>query len=132
MANGVLYTPADPSLPARVVYNMYGIGAGDSNPILKGAEYAYSQGWFTPEEAIIGGAYFVSRNYVNNSNYYQDTLYKMRWNPGAPGKHQYATDIGWASKQTRFIQQFYDRVNMYHLRFDIPLYIREPETGGEE
>ena len=132
LANGVLYTPADPSLPARVVYNMYGIGAVDSNPILKGAEYAYSQGWFTPEEAIIGGAYFVSRNYVNNSNYYQDTLYKMRWNPGAPGKHQYATDIGWASKQTRFIQQFYDRVNMYHLRFDIPLYIREPETGGEE
>lgn len=128
LANGVLYTPTDSALPPRVVYNMYGIGAVDSNPILKGAEYAYNQGWFSPEEAIIGGAYFVSRYYVNNSNYFQDTLYKMRWNPGAPGKHQYATDIGWASKQTNFIRQFYAQVNIYNLRFDIPLYQREPES----
>lgn len=123
LANGVLYTPSDPALPAQVVYNMYGIGAVDSNPILKGAEFAYNEGWFSPEEAIIGGAYFVARNYVNNSNYYQDTLYKMRWNPGAPGKHQYATDIGWASKQTKFIQQFYAKVNMYCLRFDLPAFL---------
>lgn len=124
LANGVLFTPKDSSLPARVVYNMYGIGAVDSNPILKGAEFAYNQGWFSPEEAIIGGAYFVSGNYVKNSNYYQDTLYKMRWNPGAPGRHQYATDIGWAAKQTNFIQQFYNRVSIFNLRFDIPFYIR--------
>ena len=129
LANGVLFTPTDSTLPPRVVYNMYGIGAVDSNPILKGAEYAYNHGWFSPEEAIIGGAYFVSRYYVNNSNYFQDTLYKMRWNPGAPGKHQYATDIGWASKQTNFIRQFYAQVNIYNLRFDIPLYQKEPEPA---
>lgn len=129
LANGVLFTPTDSTLPPRVVYNMYGIGAVDSNPILKGAEYAYNHGWFSPEEAIIGGAYFVSRYYVNNSNYFQDTLYKMRWNPGAPGKHQYATDIGWASKQTNFIRQFYAQVNIYNLRFDIPLYQKDPEPA---
>ncbi|MDD2282250.1 MAG: glucosaminidase domain-containing protein [Eubacteriales bacterium] len=129
LANGVLFTPTDSTLPPRVVYNMYGIGAVDSNPILKGAEYAYNHGWFSPEEAIIGGAYFVSRYYVNNSNYFQDTLYKMRWNPGAPGKHQYATDIGWANKQTNFIRQFYAQVNIYNLRFDIPLYQKEPEPA---
>jgi len=129
LANGVLFTPTDSTLPPRVVYNMYGIGAVDSNPILKGAEYAYNHGWFSPEEAIIGGAYFVSRYYVNNSNYFQDTLYKMRWNPGAPGKHQYATDIGWASKQTNFIRQFYAQVNIYNLRFDIPMYQSEPEPA---
>lgn len=122
LAKGLLFTPTDPALPPRVVYNMFGIGAVDSNPLLKGAEYAYNQGWFSPEEAIIGGAYFVARNYVGNSNYYQDTLYKMRWNPGAPGRHQYATDIGWASKQTSFIRQLYGLVKMYNLRFDIPAY----------
>ena len=118
LANGVEFN-------GKRVYNMFGIGAIDSNPIYKGAEYAYNHGWFTPEEAIIGGAYFVAGNYVNNSNYYQDTLYKMRWNPGAPGKHQYATDIGWASKQTSFIRQFYNQINIYSLRFDIPLYKRD-------
>lgn len=128
LANGVLYTPSDTSLPPRVVYNMFGIGAVDSNPILKGAEYAYNHGWFSPEEAIIGGAYFVSGSYVNNTKYYQDSLYKMRWNPGAPGSHQYATDIGWASKQTSFIRQFYAQVNIYHLRFNIPMYQKEPES----
>lgn len=131
LANGVLYTPPDTSLPPKVVYNMFGIGAVDSNPNLKGAEYAYNHGWFSPEEAIIGGAYFVSRYYVNNSSYFQDTLYKMRWNPGAPGRHQYATDIGWASKQTSFIRQFYSQVNIYNLRFNIPMYQKKPEPTPE-
>lgn len=125
LANGVLFTPEDKSLPPRKVYNMFGIGAVDSNPIYKGAEYAYNHGWFSPEEAIIGGAYFASRYYVHNSNYYQDTLYKMRWNPAKPGSHQYATDIGWASKQTNYIRQLYAQVKMYNLKFDIPMYAPE-------
>lgn len=125
LANGVLFTPEDKSLPPRVVYNMYGIGAVDSNPIYKGAEYAYNHGWFSPEEAIIGGAYFASRYYVHNSNYYQNTLYKMRWNPVKPGSHQYATDIGWASKQNNYIRQLYALVKMYNLKFDIPMYAPE-------
>ena len=125
LANGVLFTPEDKSLPPRVVYNMFGIGAVDSNPIYKGAEYAYNHGWFSPEEAIIGGAYFASRYYVHNSNHYQNTLYKMRWNPVKPGQHQYATDIGWASKQTSYIRQLYAQVKMYNLKFDIPMYAPE-------
>lgn len=123
LANGVLFTPTDKSLPPRVVYNMFGIGAVDSNPIYKGSEYAYNHGWFSPEEAIIGGAYFASRNYVHNSNYYQNTLYKMRWNPVKPGSHQYATDINWANAQTSKIRQLYAQVNMYNLKFDIPMYV---------
>lgn len=122
LANGVLFTPTDPSLEPRIVYNMYGIGAIDANPIYKGAEYAYSQGWFTPEAAISGGAYFVSRNYVNNTTYHQNTLYKIRWNPGNPGKHQYASDIAWASTQTSFIRKLYAQLSIYTLKFDIPRY----------
>jgi mannosyl-glycoprotein endo-beta-N-acetylglucosaminidase len=107
-----------------MVYNMFGINAVDSNPLYKGAEFAYNQGWFTPEAAIRGGAVFVAKNYVNHAAYGQDTLYKIRWNPGRPGLHQYATDIGWASKQTGFIRQLYQQVNIYSLKFDIPRYRR--------
>lgn len=104
------------------VYNMFGIGAYDSNPIYHGAERAYRERWFTPEAAILGGAKFASDSYVNNSSYYQNTLYKMRWNPANPGSHQYATDIGWAAKQVSRIRSLYDMVENYTLIFDIPRY----------
>ncbi|MCT4793393.1 SH3 domain-containing protein, partial [Exiguobacterium artemiae] len=83
LATGVIWN-------GRTVYNMYGIGAYDSDAINTGAEYAYKQGWFTPEAAIIGGAEFISTKYVHNQ-YDQNTLYKMRWSPMRPGVHQYAT-----------------------------------------
>lgn len=125
LANGVLYTPEDSSLEPRVVYNMFGIGARDSSPLLLGSKYAYEHGWFTPELAIIGGAQFHSGSYINNTKYYQNTLYKMRWNPGSPATHQYATDIGWASKQTYYIRQLYEKINIYNLRFNVPRYMSE-------
>ncbi|MBS4536518.1 SH3 domain-containing protein, partial [Clostridium sp. D2Q-14] len=106
----------------KTVYNMYGIGAYDHDPIGTGSQYAYNQEWFTPENAIIGGAKFISQRYVNNSSYKQDTLYKMRWNPDTPGTHQYATDIGWAYKQTAKIKELYDLCTDYTLRFEIPKY----------
>ncbi|MBS4538290.1 SH3 domain-containing protein, partial [Clostridium sp. D2Q-11] len=52
------------SIEGQRVYNMYGIGAFDDNPIESGSQYAYNAGWFTPEEAIIGGAKFISEKYV--------------------------------------------------------------------
>ena len=125
LAQGVLVSKVDgKSVQPKVVYNMYGVGAIDycaegNCPIKYGSEYAYKQGWFTPEEAIIGGAKFIAEGYINNG---QDTLYKMRWNPANPGVHQYATDIGWAYKQVRRIQQLYNLVDTYTLIFDVPQY----------
>ncbi|MGY0204270.1 hypothetical protein ACW7EJ_12280, partial [Acinetobacter soli] len=49
-------------------------------------------------------------NYVNHPTYKQTTLYKMRFNPDRPGVHQYATDIGWALKQTRRIEHVYNKL----------------------
>ncbi|RBP69079.1 beta-N-acetylglucosaminidase [Alkalibaculum bacchi] len=123
LANGILVTSVDgqPVTP-KVVYNMYGIGAVDSNPIGGGTEYAYKAGWFSPEEAIIGGAKFIGQGYINEG---QDTLYKMKWNPLNPGTHQYATDIGWATKQTKNIGMVMDICERYgstKLIFDIPVY----------
>lgn len=120
LANGVTVSKVDgkPVTPKKV-YNMYGIGAVDSDPLRGGSEYAYKQGWDTPEKAIIGGANFVAQNYISKG---QDTLYKMRYNPANPGVHLYATDIGWAIKQTTGMQNLYKQLSSYTQEFDVPKY----------
>ena len=117
MANGVVVN-------GKTVYNMYGIGAYDGSAVSSGAQYAYNAGWFTPEAAIIGGAKFIAQGYVNAG---QDTLYKMRWNPDAAEKtgkatHQYASDIGWATKQVNQIYNLYSLLSSYTLNYEIPTY----------
>lgn len=106
----------------RLVYNMFGIGAIDSNPTASGAKTAFNNGWFTPEAAIIGGAKWISDRYVNNSRN-QNTLYKMRFNPANPGTMQYATDIDWAVKQTRSLNNIYSTMEVYSATFDVPRYL---------
>jgi len=101
------------------VYNMYGIGATDNCSITCGSQYAYNQGWTTPEKAIIGGAKFIADDYVHIG---QDTLYKMRWNPANPATHQYATSIHWALTQARSYKTYYSMFDSYMLYFDIPVY----------
>lgn len=108
------------------VYNMYGIGAVDNCPLDCGAKRAFDEGWFTPEAAIVGGAEFIS-SYITRG---QDTLYKMRWNPINPGHPQYATDIGWALKQTPNIKRIYDLLDRYVLIYDVPRYGNQPARSG--
>ncbi len=124
LAKGIAFEDVDNLFDDEtvIVYNMFGIGAYDSNPTYLGAKYAYEQRWFTPEEAIIGGAKFAGANYINHATHQQNTLYKMRWNPANPGVHQYATDIGWAFKQTSRIKTLYDQLSSYTMKFDIPKY----------
>lgn len=124
LANGILVDTVDGKKidTPRIVYNMFGIQAKDSCPDVCGSEYAYKQGWFTPEAAIIGGAEFISKQYVNNATYKQNTLYKMRWNPGKPGTHQYATDVGWAYKQVSNIEKLYKLLDSYTLYYDVPVF----------
>lgn len=117
LAKGVTYN-------GKTVYNMYGIGATDNNALSGGSAFAYSAGWFTPEAAIIGGAEFVRKDYIDRG---QDTIYEMRWNPvGAAANgyatHQYATDIGWASKQTSSMYNIYNILESYSITLDIPRY----------
>jgi beta-N-acetylglucosaminidase len=61
-------------------YNLFGINAYDSSPDASGSQYACTQGWDSVTKALSGGAYWISRNYINASTP-QDTLYKMRWDP---------------------------------------------------
>lgn len=107
----------------KPVYNFFGIGATDDNPLVNGTKTAYDNGWFTPQEAISGGAAWIAAQYINNPEEKQDTLYKMRWNPDNPGKHEYATDIAWAYKQIPNIMgQIQDISSNFNLvlEFEIP------------
>src|SRR5699024_4556119 len=69
----------------KTTYNLFGIGAVDSNPLEGGAVRAYNLGWTSPKKAIIGGAKFVGESYIHHASHKQNTLYKMRWNPANPG-----------------------------------------------
>ncbi|AGK97878.1 Ig-like domain-containing protein [Clostridium pasteurianum] len=106
----------------QTVYNLFGIGAYDSNANYYGSVYAYNKGWFNVDQAIYGGAQWISGDFINNSQYKQNTLYKMRWNPASPGNHQYATDVRWAYNQVYNIKNLIDMVANPSLEFDIPQY----------
>lgn len=112
---------------SKIAYNMYGIGAVDSDVLRGGIKKAINEGWFTPEAAIIGGIEWIAESYINHPTYKQNTLYKMRWFPQqAGGWHQYATDIGWARKQSNLMGSIMaDICEKYNipLRFDIPKYM---------
>lgn len=107
----------------KKTYNMYGIRAYDSNPLKFGSEHAYKEGWFTPREAIIGGAAFIADGYINRG---QNTLYKMRWNPASPGYPQYATHVSWSVSQTNRIQEIYNLLDSYVLKYDVPSFNNQP------
>src|SRR5699024_11825557 len=69
-------------------------------PILTcGSERAYTEGWFTPQDAIVGGAEFIGEKYISVG---QDTLYKMRWNPANPATHQYRSEERRVGKECRY------------------------------
>lgn len=106
------------------VYNFFGIGAVDSDPIGAGTKKAYDNKWFTPDDGIKGGASWIASSYINNAKYKQDTIYKMRWNPEKPGEHQYATDISWSFKQVpnliKSMELVCDQIQNVTLNFDIP------------
>lgn len=48
----------------KLVYNVFGIGAYSRNPNLWGAQKAYIEKWFSVEDAISGGAKWISTYYI--------------------------------------------------------------------
>lgn len=130
LANGFWYNPdTDKILPYGSegedgfvkVYNMFGIGAIDSAPVGGGVRYAYKEGWTTPAKAIVGGAQWIGKSYINSETRQQYTLYTMKWN-NYDNTHQYATDIGWALKQTNQMYNIYSQNDYSSLRFVLPQY----------
>lgn len=67
--------------------NFFGIGAFDSSPAASAFAFDGVQG------GIVGGAVWIRENYYDKG---QTTLYTMRYSSN--GKHNFATDTGWANK----------------------------------
>ncbi|GAB4073156.1 hypothetical protein GCM10028778_07500 [Barrientosiimonas marina] len=109
----------------KTVHNLFGVKAHDDSAVESGAKYAYKQGWFSIDKAIMGGADYIDHGYIDSG---QSTLYQMRWNPAYadnhdhPSFHQYATDIGWAYKQTRYMSRIYNLLDNYRLMYNVPQY----------
>ena len=101
---------------------MFGIGAYDSDAVGTGSKMAYNQGWTTPVAAIMGGAEWISKNYINAPSGRQNTIYKMRWNPQNPGNHLYAGDIAWAVSQASILGDFIDNFTDASLNYEVPVY----------
>lgn len=126
LATGVLVDKVDgQAVEPKIVYNMFGIGADDADPIRLGVERAYKEGGFTTELAIIEGAQWIGAGYINNIQFKQNTLYKMRWNIYhlGIGWHQYASDIGWAYKQAQMMAPYLNQCKGVNFEFDIPTFI---------
>lgn len=86
-------------------YNLFGIKAYDGAAQLCGFSYAYYNNWFTVDAAIEGGAKYIKENYIHNSVYKQNTIYKYRFNPTYLN-HQYATDPAYATKTAVYMKDF--------------------------
>lgn len=136
LPRGKAFTSEQPN--STLVYNMYGIGAVDSDPLNGGARYAYNHGWTTPYDAVYGGAQFIGRTYFSSDDELgygypstlsgQDTLYKMLYHPEWVALyrekpwHEYATDVAWANAQTYYFTQMLADYSNYSLIFEVPVY----------
>ncbi|SFD86192.1 Beta-N-acetylglucosaminidase [Lentibacillus persicus] len=112
----------------KTTYNMFGVNAFDDSANESGAKKAYNEGWFSPEEAILGGAEFIVDDYISEG---RDTLYKMRWNPQKSWK-QYATHVQWATIQARKIKDLYEETGLldkYTFTFEVPKYQNQPANS---
>lgn len=129
VAHAILETGSGTSALARgievngtTVYNVFGIGAYDNSAVYSGSQRAYREGWTSVGAAIKGGAKFISDMYVNASAGRQNTLYKMLFNPGNPGQHQYATDCEWAINQATILDRLFVMFPTAVRTYEVPVY----------
>lgn len=103
-------------------FNFFNIGAyGSPNPNYNGIKYARDKGWDTSYKALLGGAFFLSKNYIAKG---QDTQYLQRFNLTSTStfSHQYATDIAYAYKGGRSTYNSYVKNGL----LDVPLTLSVP------
>lgn len=115
------------------LYNYFNVGAtGTTNEevIVKGLTYAREHGWDSPYKAILGGADFVSANYIRAG---QDTLYLQKFNVNPNGTHkpythQYMQNISAPTTEARSIKKLYAGANALDCTFvfKIPVYENMP------
>lgn len=108
----------------KPTYNFWGIHAYDSDPDKLGSQYAYDNGWFTPKDAIMGGAKFIAEQYIystDSTSSDRKTLYNMKWNPSYPASYEYATDVMWAYNSSLNMYNLFDQLlSKSNVIYEIP------------
>lgn len=116
-------------------YNFYNIKAsasgGDKNETIKnGLIYAKSQGWDDQYKAIVGGASFISNDYISVG---QDTLYLQKWDVFGPNyvHHQYMQNIQAPVTEASKTYQGYSKNNLLDskIEFIIPIFKNMPNEN---
>lgn len=124
-------------------YNFYNIGAyatKNMTAVQRGLWYAkggsskassYSRPWNSKEQAIIGGAVYYGKNYVEKG---QTTLYLKKFN--VQGKemysHQYMTNTQAAAAEAFQVAKAYNKITDGKIVFKIPVYRNMPESCTEK
>lgn len=114
-------------------YNYFNIGAtgkSDTEYIVNGLKYAKSKDWKGAYFSIMGGADFVSKDYIKQG---QDTLYlqKFNVNPNAthkPYTHQYMQNISAPTTEALSMKKLYANAGALEntFVFSIPVYENMP------
>lgn len=118
------------------IYNFYNIGATDgTGAIARGLRWAagdgtgktsYGRPWTTPEKSIMGGAQFLSEEYIAEGQY-TGYLQRFNVNPDSGYKlysHQYMTNLTGALSQGYTTYASYAALGMLDssITFSIPVY----------
>lgn len=113
-------------------YNPFNIGAyshSGRSAVLNGARYAKDKGWYGLEAALIGGAKFIAKRYINVG---QNTLYLQKFDviDGGNGlySHQYMTNVGAPAGECSTLRKAAITAGLYEssLNFIIPVYSDMP------
>lgn len=121
-------------------YNFYNIGANDSaggGAIAKGLTYAkngsssaatnalYLIPWTSPYKSIVGGSYFIGRDYINKG---QDTIYLQKFNvtPVSTYWHQYMSNVEAPFAEAKKVLTAYNGITSSPIIFSIPVYLNMP------
>jgi len=131
MVSGV-YTGANNEY--KGYYNFFNIGAsgGDASAVLlNGLKRAKQENWNTRSAAIIGGAKFLSNNYISSG---QDTYYYQDFNVHNPDRlwHQYAQAVHDARSKGVSLAKTYQDATDFVLNFKIPVFSSMPDVVSNQ
>lgn len=112
-------------------FNVHASGTSNQEIIENGLRYAKDHGWNNAYMSIMGGADFISKDYITQG---QDTLYLQKYNvkPNATWAactHQYMQNISAPTTEARSIRDLYREAGALEgsFVFCIPVYENMPE-----
>ena len=115
------------------VFNIKAKGNKKEEIILKGLEYAQSQGWDSVEKSIVGGAEVIVNDYIGKG---QNTLYFQKFDVENSDEnlywHQYMQNILAAQNEGQLLRKALEKIGKVdeNYTFIIPVYKNMPNSAS--